>query len=156
MYKFTIDRSEWLNGNVMLYYKEMYDDNIQSNLYNPDIERKCCLGILISPYFEDEYLENVEAPLGTISRYTSKNSEFELYEKMKDIPEEVSCVFSYDISEADYIPIKEHIPIVKELMRFNDDTLLSKEHRENLITKAFAKMDIEVEFVGEYNLEEIV
>ena len=76
MYKFTIDRSEWLNGYNYVNCDNGEDISIGkfSSLYDPrignsGIGKKCCLGILLTPFLDSEYLCDTQKPSLAMDAY---------------------------------------------------------------------------------------
>lgn len=135
MDKFTIDRSEWLNGRTL---KANSPDHYNEESFSCLLAKsgaKCCLGFysLALGYSEEEILE-MPTPVGI---YYAKNSSKYLGWEVK------SNLHPYG---EDYFPT----PLTRRLIEVNDNKLLSDQKREELIAALFLQQGITVEFVGEY------
>ena len=135
MYKFTIDRGEWLNGNILESLNSACD-NFDSCLYNPTLNKKCCLGILLSPFFTDEEMEYTRTPRNLLW-YVNDVDSF-----ISNLSKDAQDMFNNIYND----------PETSRLLNINDSYDFTLEQREEELTKSFAKLDIEVDFVGEYDL----
>ena len=121
-----------------------------SKLYKPNIDKRCCLGILLEPFFQNEYLINIQTPSKALYAYKSEGITL-VTKLLQDLPKEIKalCNITYDKDKDIFFDDSEE---TSKLMEINDTIWNTSEELEQKLKEAFLEIDIEVEFVGEYDL----
>ena len=143
---FVIDRAKWFNGRDIQYSKDFMIDSVASSLSVPSFNKQCCLGIYlthrgISKEMQDGYVTPADIAKNVI----------DIDENITDDSIEALYCFISDNRLGYDMRIKlNNESKVNSLMKVNDNIYIDDEFREDDLKERFAKLDIKVEFIGEY------
>ena len=139
--KFTIDRKNWLTSQNLNKEekKKGYD---RSCLKNPHTGKMCCLGFICNQSgVSENYMLGIGDPRSLWYNESNQKLKEELEEKIGFLL-------------ADKYDNKVNKSFVEEAISINDDSLKSISKKEADLIELFAEHDIELEFVGEYDVEQ--
>jgi hypothetical protein len=142
MKELIIDRAIWARGDVFAKEQVAAGAPCAGNWLLDVAGKMCCIGIYLkSCGLPEERLKKVGEPVDVLNQATIDGAEVEL-------PKEALWLLETTHGSEDE-PSHTNSDTASALMAENDSDEVSEEDREKVIASIFAKVDIEVKFVGE-------
>jgi len=144
-FKYTIDRSKWVCGNSGATFDE-HDQWAFPELGEPNMQnlkgKRCCLGIICGiEGVPEKVLKGCYEP-SDVADYDEARA------KMPD------WMYYSNCEEADGDDYYYNSDVVNNMMEVNDDYQMDQTARESRLIELAATVGVELEFVGELDLNE--